>query len=183
MIILKFHENKNDDFINFWEFLEIPMNSPIGNIKIAFISKFEKIENAINSGESNFSSKELETCIRAYETLSDPYLRFLHNCEIDGEEPPRTPDWDAYFSDDGISDEDLSEDSNQLFLGWLFSKIQKYTKKREEQKQEKKSSSLLDMEIELLTEFIHRISELLVKEQEKQEKKNLQQKNKRTMHR
>lgn len=44
MIILKLQGNQKENFINFWEFLELPMNSPIGDIKIAFASKFEKIK-------------------------------------------------------------------------------------------------------------------------------------------
>lgn len=39
------------------------MNSPIGDIKIAFASKFEKIKNSINREENNYSPKDLKTCI------------------------------------------------------------------------------------------------------------------------
>lgn len=49
---MKFQENQRESFINFWEFLEIPMNSSIGNIKLVFVGKFEKIENSINRGEN-----------------------------------------------------------------------------------------------------------------------------------
>lgn len=163
---MKLQGNQKENFINFWEFLEIPMNSPIGDIKIAFASKFEKIKNSINRGESNYSSEDLKTCISAYETLSNPYSRFLHNCEIDGEEPPKDPDWDAYFSDDGISDEDLSEESNQSFLAWLLSKAKE-----------------LSNQMEHFIEIANKLYELFIKEKEKQEKKELlHQGNKKTMH-
>ena len=123
---MKLQGNQKESFINFWEFLEIPMNSPIRDIKIAFASKFEKIKNSINRGESNYSPKDLKTCISAYEILSNPYSRLLYNCGIVGEERPKGPDWDAYFSDDGISDEDLSKECNQIFLEWLLSKVDEY---------------------------------------------------------
>lgn len=166
MIILKLQGNQKENFINFWEFLELPMNSPIGDIKIAFASKFEKIKNSINRGENNYFPEDLKTCISAYETLSNPYSRFLHNCEIDGEEPPKDPDWDAYFSDDGISDEDLSEESNQSFLAWLLSKAKE-----------------LSNQMEHFIEIANKLYELFIKEKEKQEKKELlHQGNKKTMH-
>ena len=142
------------------------MSSPIGDIKIAFASKFEKIKNSINRGENNYSPKDLKTCISAYETLSNPYSRILHNCEIDGEEPPKDPDWDAYFSDDGISYEDLSEESNQSFLAWLLSKAKE-----------------LSNQMEHFIEIANKLYELFIKEKEKQEKKELlHQRNKKTMH-
>lgn len=163
---MKLQGNQKENFINFWEFLEMPMNSPIGDIKIAFASKFEKIKNSINRGESNYSPEDLKICISAYETLSNPYSRFLHNCEIDGEEPPKDSDWDAYFSDDGISDEDLSEESNQSFLAWLLSKAKE-----------------LSNQMEHFIEIANKLYELFIKEKEKQEKKELlHQENKKTMH-
>lgn len=163
---MKLQGNKEENFINFWEFLEIPMNSPIGDIKIAFASKFEKIKNSINRGENNYSPEDLKTCINAYEILSNPYSRFLHNCEIDGEEPPKDPDWDAYFSDDGISDEDLSEESNKSFLAWLLSKAKE-----------------LSNQMEHFIEIANKLYEMFIKEKEKQEKKELlHQGNKKTMH-
>lgn len=90
----------------------------------------------------------------------------MHNCEIDGEEPPKDPDWDAYFSDDGISDEDLSEESNQSFLAWLLSKAKE-----------------LSNQMEHFIEIANKLYELFIKEKEKQEKKELlHQENKKTMH-
>lgn len=164
MITVKLNGNQKENFINFWEFLEIPMNSPIRDIKIAFISKFEKIENSINKGESKYSLEDLKICISAYETLSNPYSRLLHNCEIDGEEPPRASDWDSYFSDDGISDDDLSEESSQKFLAWLLTKAKKLTTK-----------------MELFMVITNRLYELFIKENEKQEKKEQHHRNKKTM--
>lgn len=154
------------NFINFWEFLEIPMNSPIKNIKLAFYSKFNKIEHSITSGENHYSLEDLNTCISAYETLSNPYSRFLHNCEIDGEEPPKYPDWNAYFSDNGISNEDLSEENNQNFLAWLLSKAEE-----------------LSNQMGHFIEIANKLLKLFIKEKEEQEKKEiLQQRNKKTMH-
>jgi len=181
---MKLQENQKENFINFWEFLEIPMNSPIGDIKVAFANKFEKIKNCIARGEDNYSPEDLKTCINAYETLSNPYSRFLHNCEIDGEEPPKDPDWDAYFSDDSIIDEDLSEESNQNFLAWLLSKANEYMSFA-------KGTcgnginfiNGLDIPIEFYKEVANRLYGLFIKEQEKQENKELlHQRNKKTMH-
>lgn len=161
---MKSHENQKENFINFWDFLEIPMNSPLGDIKVAFVSKFEKIKNSLDIGEKKYSLEDLKTCISAYETLSEPYSRFLHNCEIDGEEPPEHPDWDAYFSDNDISDEDLSEESNHNFLGWLLSKAKE-----------------LSNQMEYFMQIANKLYELVIKEQEKQEKKELlQRRNQKT---
>lgn len=163
---MKLSGNQKEKFINFWEFLEIPMNSPMGDIKIAFANKFEKIKNSINKGENHYSPEDLKTCISAYETLSNPYSRILHNCEIDGEEPPKDPDWDAYFSDDGISDDDLSEESNQNFIIWLLSNAKELSNQKKH-----------------FIEIANKLYELFIKEKEKQEKRELlHQKNKKKMH-
>lgn len=175
--------NQKESSINFWEFLEIPMNSPIGDIKIAFAGKFEKIRNSINRGESNYSLEDLKTCISAYETLSNLYSRLLHNCEIDGEEPPKDSDWDSYFSDDGIPDEVLSEDSNQSFLAWLLSKANEYVNFAKEICGDGTNFiNGLDIPIEFYEEVANRLCELVIKEEEKQEKKEQHQRSKRTMH-
>lgn len=150
-----------EKFINYWEFLEIPMNSSIGDIKKAFAIKFERIENSINREENTYCLEDLKICISAYETLRSPYLRLIHNCQIDGEEPPTTSDWEEYFSEDGISD-DLSEDENRNFLLWLLSKANKLNSK-------KKSYS----------ELANKLYNLFIKEKEKQEEKELHQKNKK----
>lgn len=170
---MKLQGNQKESFINFWEFLEIPMNSPIRDLKIAFASKFEKIKNSINRGESNYSPKDLKTCISAYEILSNPYSRLLYNCGIVGEERPKDPDWDAYFSDDGISDEDLSKECNQIFLEWLLSKVDEY----ESFVKETCINGLyflLDYK-----EIANRLYGLFIKENEKQEKMELHKKRKK----
>lgn len=157
---MKIQGNQKEGFINFWEFLEIPMNSPIGDIKLAFVSKFEKIDSSIKRGESNYSLEDLKTCISAYETLSDPHSRLLHNCEIDGEEPPKGSDWDFYCSEytEGTSDDDLFEDRNQEFLAWLLSKANE-----------------LNVQIELFMEIVKMLYELSIKESEKQSNKKKQE--------
>lgn len=45
--MIKVQTISNSNFINFWEFLEIPMNSPAREIKLAFVHKFEQIEETI----------------------------------------------------------------------------------------------------------------------------------------
>ena len=158
------------------------MNSPIGDIKIAFASKFEKIKNSVNRGESNYSPEDLKTCISAYETLSNPYSRLLHNCEIDGEEPPKDPDWDAYFSDDGISNDDLSEENNQDFLAWLLSKVKQYMSfAKGTCGNAANFINGLDIPIEFYKEVANRLYGLFIKENKKQEKKEQHKKSKKTM--
>ncbi len=160
------------NFINFWEFLEIPMNSPIKDIKLAFYSKFNKIEHSITSGENHYSLEDLNTCISAYETLSNPYSRFLHNCEIDGEEPPRDIDWDDYFEVDGKADVDLSEEEIQYFLLWLQLKVERYDSLMNIVLEEKNTTDKkLDITIETFREMVSRLYQIFMREQEKNEQK------------
>lgn len=176
---MQLQEKQKAGFINFGDFLEIPMDSLIEEIQTAFANKFEKIENAIKNGNSNSSLEELQTCIKAYETLRDSYLRLLHNCEIEGEEPPKDPDWDALLSSDAKTYEDEDENVNQSFLEWLFFKIQEYTNKTEAPKNSEESNVLTKMLQQLITDIIQGLSKLLVREEEI---KKMHQTNKRTMH-
>lgn len=117
---MKVQSISNANFINFWEFLGISMNSPTRNIKLVFVSRFEEIEESIKKEDNNYTLEDLKTCIKAYETLSNPYFRTLHNCAIDGEEPQSLKDWKSYYSEE---ETDLSFDENQTFLEWLLSKV------------------------------------------------------------
>lgn len=65
------------------------MNFLLDDIKMAFIIKFQEIENCLESGDNNYTLDDLITCISAYETLRDLYKTFIHNCEIDGEKPSK----------------------------------------------------------------------------------------------
>ena len=97
----------------------------------------------------------------------------MYNCGIVGEERPKGPDWDAYFSDDGISDEDLSKECNQIFLEWLLSKVDEY----ESFVKETCINGLyflLDYK-----EIANRLYGLFIKENEKQEKMELHKKRKK----
>lgn len=116
---MKVQTISNTNFINFWEFLGIPMNSPTRDIKLAFVHRFEQIEESIKKEDNKYTLEDLKICIKAYETLSDPYLRTLHNCAIDGEEPPSIEDWESYCSEE---DSDLSSDENKTFLEWILAK-------------------------------------------------------------
>lgn len=162
---MKSQENHKENFINYWQFLEIPMNSPLGDIKFAFVNKFNAIKASIDNGEDNFSPEHLKICVKAYETLSDPYSRFLHNCEIDGEEPPKTPDWDTYFGTDGQYNGDLSEEGNKSFLIWLLSMTDE-----------------LKTQVGSYIELANMLYGLFLKEKEKQERKELGQKKLKTLH-
>lgn len=166
---MKTQENAKKNFINFWEFLRIPMNSPLGEIKIAFVNKFEEIESSLKKKDKVYKEEDLITCIKAFETLSNPYLRFLHNCEIDGEEPPKSPDWDSYFCNDGLSDADLEEEINQHFLAWLLSKINEYARLAKDNNQKEA----------LIKDIVNKLYSLFLKEQEKQRNKEQQSLKKR----
>lgn len=161
--------NYKKDIINFWEFLEIPMNSTLSYIKIAFAKKFEKIEKSIDNGEQNYTPNDLKICINAYETLSDPYKRFLHNCEINGEEPLREPDWDTILSNDGSSDNDLSGEVDQAFSYWLITKAQQ---KLLFAKYLILSNYTWDISVEFFVNVADKLYNLCVKEQQKAEKGN-----------
>ncbi len=162
---MKLQENHKENFINYWQFLEIPMNSPLGDIKFAFVNKFNTIKASIDSGEGNYSPEHLKVCVKAYETLSDPYSRFLHNCEIDGEEPPKAPDWDNFFGTDDQYDEDLPEEGNESFHQWLLS-----------------MANELKTQVGIYIELANKLYGLFIKEKEKQERKELGQKKLKTMH-
>lgn len=111
---------KNQEFINYWEYLGIPMNSPMSKIKIAFWAKFTEIEKSLNKGEKKYTSKDLEITTKAFITLSDPYLRYLHNCEIDGEPTPTTEDLFEYLeSSEEEKEQDLDEQIEEKFRNWL----------------------------------------------------------------
>lgn len=121
-------ENKNQEFINYWEFLGIPMNSPIWKIKMAFFGNFLKIEESLKRGEKRFSSNDLEIIVKAFATLSDPYLRYLHNCEIDGETPQTGSDFQSYLENlEHEKEEDLNEKAEEQFEIWLKKIIEQYT--------------------------------------------------------
>ncbi len=162
---MKLQENNQENFINYWQFLEIPMNSPLGDIKFAFVNKFNAIKASIARGEDNYLPEHLNICVKAYETLSDPYSRFLHNCEIDGEEPPKAPDWDAFIGTDDQYDEDLPEEVNESFHQWLLS-----------------IANELKTQVGTYIEIANKLYVLFIKEKEKQERKELGQKKLKAMH-
>ena len=163
--------NYKKDIINFWEFLEIPMNSTLSYIKIAFAKKFEKIEKSIDNGEQNYTPNDLKICINAYETLSDPYKRFLHNCEINGEEPPREPDWDTILSNDGSSDDDLSGEVDQAFFSWLLAKANQYMGIANNNGI--RSNNIWNVTTEFFLEVANKLYNLHIKEQQKKKKKDI----------
>ncbi len=160
---MKIGKNINGSINNFWDFFEIPMNSALCDIKMAFILKFETIENSIKQGDGKYSQEDLTTCVTAYETLRNSYTRFLHSCEIGGENPGERPDWNSYFSEDGLADIDLSEEQNQKFLTWLFSKANELASKSD-----------------IFQEIINKLYTLFLDEMQKQEAKS-QIKNKKTV--
>lgn len=112
-------------FINFWKFLGILINSPLAHIKLAYVKKFTEIEKSLDKGEKIYSANDLLIANEAYDILSNPYKRFLHNCEIDGEEP-NLPDFDFNEIDEMDSEQDLSGEDNASFLAWLNSKMKEY---------------------------------------------------------
>lgn len=112
--------NENQEFINYWEYLGIPMNSPMSKIKIAFWAKFTEIEKSLNKGEKKYTAKDLEITTKAFITLSDPHLRYLHNCNIDGEPTPTTEELLEYFeSFEEEREQDLDEQIEEKFRNWL----------------------------------------------------------------
>ena len=113
---------KTNDFINFWEFLGIPMNSPLAVIKKAYYIKFTEIEKSLDNKESKYTPNDLIIVNKAYATLSNPYERYLHNCQIDDEDPGDIRDFD--FS--GETEDDLPDSENQVFLNWLKHKTEEY---------------------------------------------------------
>lgn len=114
--------NKPKDFINYWEFLGLPMNSPLAAIKIAYYNKFIEIEKSLDNQETKYTPNDLIIVNNAYETLSDPYKRFLHNCQIDDEDPGDILD----HLTEGENEQDLSNEENQAFLEWLRNKMYEY---------------------------------------------------------
>lgn len=120
--------NENQEFINYWEYLGIPMNSPMSKIKIAFCLKFMKIEQSLIKVEKKYTPKDLEITTKAFITLSDPYLRYLHNCEIDGEPTPTTEGLLEYLeSSEEEIEQDLDNQMEEKFRNWLNYIIDKYS--------------------------------------------------------
>ena len=105
-------ENKN---INYWEFLGIPFNSSLADIKTAYLQKFNDIENSLDKGERTFTPYDLITVSKAYEVLSDTSKRIMHNCEL-GEK-------NAVLKKEYA---DLSDEYNELFNKWLLDKYMEY---------------------------------------------------------
>lgn len=126
---------KKENFINYWEYLELPMNSPLRDIKLAFQRKVIQIEGKIQNGkikteEISTLINELTIATNAYETLSDPYKRFIHNCEIDGEKPflPDDDEWGrgGSWEVETETSNDLGPIQNMNFVEWLEQLAEKY---------------------------------------------------------
>ena len=101
--------------INYWEFLEIPFNSSLADIKTAYTKRFEEIENSLDKGEGIYTPYDLVTVSKAYETLSDTTKRIMHNCEL-GEK-------NAVLKKEYA---DLNDEYNELFNKWLLNKYIEY---------------------------------------------------------
>lgn len=104
--------------INYWEYLGIPMNCPTAMIKQAFQKKYIAIKNGINENKS--TPKDLLTALTAFNTLLNPRTRYIHNCEINGE----NPDGDlVLYIDHEYKEEDLDEEDNFAFCTWLETEL------------------------------------------------------------
>ena len=114
-------KNKKDDFVNYWNFLNIPMNSPISIICEAFHSKWDELITLFASDpkSNTYCINNLLTLIDAFLTLTDPYKRFLHNCEIDGDDPDDILKYDfeeIEYEKNSYNDSLLTEDAINLLF-------------------------------------------------------------------
>ena len=171
--------NEEKTFINFWEFLGLPMNAPLADIKVAYLNKFTEIEKALDNQETTYTTNDLITVNNAFATLSDPYKRFLHNCQIDGEEPPRDIadlfDYDLDETEERDSREDLSEDMNATFIELLKNKMNEYFA-ISQSSTIPRSSVLWNVEKVVFKDIALGLAENYIKLQEKLEKKQATQK-------
>lgn len=168
-------QNKPKDFINYWIFLGIPMNSPLSDIKKAYYNKFMEIEKSLDSQENKYTPNDLIIANKAYATLSDPYQRFLHNCQIDGEDPSDIFDYEP----DHANEEDLPPEQNEFFLAWLRSKMDEYFA-ISNNKSNQPSTITWNVERVVFRDIAIGLAENYVKLKENIEKK--QRKNKRSLH-
>lgn len=112
-------------FINYWEFLEIPMNSSLRIIKTAYTLKYERIEESLSKGSNEYTPVNLITLNNALATLSDPYLRYIHNCRLYDKEPLSYEDYRNLSVQEPEEDYDL--ENNDKLSKFIAGKIIKYT--------------------------------------------------------
>lgn len=120
-------EEPKGNFINFWEFLGLPMDASLSAITLAYAGKFTEIEDALeDTNTSLYSIQDLNVVNQAYETLSDPVKRNLHNCIITGQDPVEMFDFmkEEIMIDDNI--QATIDAFDALFLVWLTETTRRY---------------------------------------------------------
>ena len=134
--IFRFKNKQNDvkKDVNYWEILGIPMNTPLKNIKAAFIAQVEVAKQKIikAQGIDNTFTQRLVDLNSALAILSDSYLKYAHNCKIEGKKAMDCYDYVAGIKinanelensnnsqDDNNEDSDFGPKGNEKFLEFI----------------------------------------------------------------
>ena len=115
--------------INYWTLLGIPMNSSLKLIKAAYLVNYELIEET-HMGyrvlvDDAILLEALIVLNNALATLSDPYLRYVHNCQINNEEPESIETYSVNTDNDNLG-EDFGKIGNGELLSFVHDKMMWY---------------------------------------------------------
>lgn len=116
------------EVVNLYEVLGVKRNATFGEIKVAYIAKVEAITNLFKSGTTTeHTANDLILANKALETFSTSIGRYLHDCEIDGEEPNFDGGGEDYYAGSFVGNNDFTEKEDELMVEWLKQKIGLYT--------------------------------------------------------
>lgn len=109
-------------FVNYWDFLGIPVDASLIMVKEAYMIKYYSIETALINGDNQYSAKSLIDLNRALYTLSDTKLRYAYKCILEG----RRASYDEYLKEIEIARNGLDFDyeTNNILLNYISGKIQ-----------------------------------------------------------
>ncbi len=118
---------ENNKVINLYEVLGVKRNATFKEIKIAYMIKVEAITNAFKSGSAtNYTANDLILANKALETFSTSIGRYIHDCEIDGEEPDFGSNGEDYYAETFEGPEDFTKEEDKKMVEWLKDKIELY---------------------------------------------------------